>query len=299
MLSLQCIIENHKPIYEQLLGKQCKVSYEGKTLYEGKLTRSCLYGYDNYDKSKVVVGVLLEDNCLLFTLENNEYINKLTTLGDYDKIQEDSKLYNTAIYLSNFIPFVGLYEDIECNPLNKVKLLLEAEEDDSGASMDGGADGNSDEGGTDTTMDQEADSDASTEQPEANQDPDAALGQEGAKDDKEAKRRKDVKFTIWTGENKSTTSIKKGEKYLKIEYIYRNKKKDVVIDFLIGKDLNEHKWSLFAGKPGSASYDDDPIKDLKAETLADAINNSIDEVLKVIDDVEGDPDNWVQFYIHR
>lgn len=296
MLSIQYIIKNHKPIYEQLIGRQCKVSYEGKTLYEGNFTRSCLYGYDNYDKSKIVVGVLLEDNCLLFTLEDNRYINKLTSLGTYKQIQENSKLYNTAIYLSNFVPFVGLYENIECTPMNKIKMLFEADEDEGGASMDGGSDETGADGGS---MDQTADSDASTEQPETNQDPNAALGQEGAKEDKDAKRRKDVKFTIWTDENKSTTSIKKGEKYLKIEYVYRNKKKNVVIDFLIGKDLNEHKWSLFAGKPGSASYDDDPIKDLKADTLADAINNSIDEVLKVIDDVEGNPDNWVQFYIHR
>lgn len=287
MLSIQYIQENHKDIYEHLIGKECKVTYESKQLYDGKFTHSCLYGYDNYDKSKVVVNILVENNCLLFTLEDNEYISKLVSLGSYKQIQENSKLYNTAIYLSNFIPFVGLYEGIEYTPINKIKVLLEAEEDTDGASMDGGDD------------EQEADSDASTEQPETNDNPDAALGQQGDKEDKDAKRRRDVKFTIWTDENKSTTSIKKGEKYLKIEYIYRNKKKDIVIDFLIGKDLNEHKWSLFAGKPGSTSYDDDPIKDLKAETLADAINNSIDEVLKVIDDVEGDPDNWVQFYIHR
>jgi hypothetical protein len=297
MLSIQYIQENHKDIYEHLIGKECKVTYENKQLYEGKFTRSCLYGYDNYDKSKVIVGILVEDNCLLFTLGDNEYIDKLVSLGSYKQIQENSKLYNTAIYLSNFIPFVGLYEDIEYSPMNKVKMLLEAEEDEDGASMDGGDD--SSEEGSSIDSEQEADSDASTEQPETNDNPDAALGQQGAKDDKEAKCRRDVKFTIWTDENKSTTSIKKGEKYLKIEYIYRNKKKDIVIDFLIGKDLNEHKWSLFAGKPGSTSYDDDPIKDLKAETLADAINNSIDEVLKVIDDVEGDPDNWVQFYIHH
>ena len=299
MLSIQYIQENHKDIYEHLIGKECKITYESKQLYEGKFTRSCLYGYDNYDKSKIVVSILVEDNCLLFTLEDNEYIGKLISLGSYKQIQENSKLYNTAIYLSNFIPFVGLYEDIEYTPMNKIKMLLEAEEDEDGASMDGGDNTSSAEDGSMNGNEQEADSDASTEQPETNEDPNAALGQQGAKDDKEAKRRRDIKFTIWTDENKSTTSIKKGEKYLKIEYIYRNKKKNVVIDFLIGKDLNEHKWSLFAGKPGSASYDDDPIKDLKAETLTDAINNSIDEVLKVIDDVEGDPDNWVQFYIHR
>lgn len=297
MLSIKYIQENHKPIYEQLISKQCKISYEGKTLYEGNFTRSCLYGYDNYNKSKVVVGILMEDNCLLFTLEDNEYIDKLTSLGNFEQIQESSKLYNTAIYLSNFLPFVGLYENVECNPVNKVKMLLEVEEDEDGASMDDSGD-SSEEGGS-MDGEQEADSDASTEQPETNSNPNAALGQQGAKEDKDTKRRKDVKFIIWTGENKSTSSIKKGEKYLKIEYIYRNKKKDVIIDFLIGKDLNDHKWSLFAGKLGSTSYDDDPIRDLKAETLADAINNSIDEVLKVIDDVEGDPDNWVQFYIHR
>lgn len=297
MLSIKYIQENHKPIYEQLIGKQCKISYEGKTLYEGNFTRSCLYGYDNYNKSKVVVGILMEDNCLLFTLEDNEYIDKLTSLGNFEQIQESSKLYNTAIYLSNFLPFVGLCENMECNPMNKVKMLLEVDEDEDGASMDDSVD--SSEEGSSMGGEQEADSDASTEQPETNNDPDAALGQQGAKEDKDTKRRKDVKFIIWTGENKSTTSIKKGEKYLKIEYIYRNKKKDVIIDFLIGKDLNDHKWSLFAGKPGSTSYDDDPIKDLNAETLADAINNSINEVLKIIDDVEGDPDNWVQFYMHK
>lgn len=310
MDSLLHIKRNFPDIYNSLIenGYQCKVTKYGKSLYEGKLTRSSLVPY--YGDNLVLVEVsIADDTHLLFTIEENLYIDEVKSLSNsttkIEDMLDDPKMYNKAVFLSSLIPELPMIdEDFEKkygHQLAKIKALLEAEEDEGGASMDGGDESSGDEGGAsmDVGDEQTADSDASTEQPETNNDPDAALGQKGAEEDKDAKRRADVKFTIWTDENKSTTSIKKGEKYLKIEYVYRNKKKNVVIDFLIGKDLNERKWSLFAGKPGSATYDDDPIKDLKAETLADAINNSIDEVLKVIDDVEGDPDNWVQFYVHR
>ena len=131
------------------------------------------------------------------------------------------------------------------------------------------------------------------------EDDSAALGQDGAKEDADAKMRSDVKFKIFTAPDKQVDDLREGEKYLKIEYVYRNKKKGIEIDFLIGRKDETEDWQLYTGKVGSASYDDDPYKSLETQELPTAINNAVTEAIDLIKEVEEDPDNWLQFYIHR
>ena len=110
-----------------------------------------------------------------------------------------------------------------------------------------------------------------------------ALGQDGAKDDAKAKQRSEIQFKIFTAPDKQVTDLKEGEKYLKIEYIHRDKKAGIEIDFLIGKKKEKGDWQLYIGKPGSASYDDDPYKSLETKELSKAINKAVDEVMDLIE----------------
>ena len=86
---------------------------------------------------------------------------------------------------------------------------------------------------------------------------------------------------------------------MKIEYVYKDKKEGIEMDFLIGRPKEEDDWQLYIGKIGSVSYDDDPYKSLKTKKLSKAINIAVDEALKLIEEVKKDKENWVQFYIHR
>ena len=58
-------------------------------------------------------------------------------------------------------------------------------------------------------------------------------------------------------------------------------------------------WQLYIGKPGSASYDDDPYKSLETKELSKAINKAVDEAMDLIEEVKKDKDKWVQFYTYK
>lgn len=125
-----------------------------------------------------------------------------------------------------------------------------------------------------------------------------ALGQEGAKKDKNAKARTDVQFKIFSEPDNQVTHIDDGnDKYLKIEYVYNDEKNGIQIDFLIGK--KDNTWYLYAGKIGSTSYDDDPYKDLETKDLDKAINKAVSEVIELIDKVKKDKKEYVQFYQYK
>ena len=112
--------------------------------------------------------------------------------------------------------------------------------------------------------------------------------------DEELVRRGNIKFTIWEEPKKKVTWIANNEKYQKIEYQYRDKKKNVYIDFLLG--YQDGTWKLWIGKIGAISYDDDPWCDFKTDKFSEGIVLALDKVEEFIDDVEENPDNWVQFY---
>lgn len=296
MESLQHIKETDNKVYEALnkISSECRVSLNGNTLYAGRMTDGVFESLiSNKNTEKILVEYFIADCDIVMTLTDNKAIDE--AIEEYKKYVEDGNAssWNKLTFLESKLPYLP---NIDHNNFGTTKWLTEhqgsinEEGDDNGQSMDAGNNGGQDM--------QTADTDVDMNDADTNEDPDNALGQEGAKEDEENELKRNVKFTIWTSLDEKTTSLKKGEKYLKIEYVYKDKEKGIVIDFLIGKDMKYKKWSLFAGKSGAVSYDDDPIKDLKANNLKDAILNAIEEVVKFIKDVEDDKDEWVQFYIN-
>ena len=116
------------------------------------------------------------------------------------------------------------------------------------------------------------------------------------KDEEKTTERGDIKYTIWKAPDKKVTWLEEGENYLKIEYKYINKEKQIEIDFLIGFVKSEKTWKLWIGKIGSLSYDDDPYCDLETPKFAEAIIKSLDKTQEFIKDVKDDPQNWIQYY---
>lgn len=167
---------------------------------------------------------------------------------------------------------------------DKIKYVLEEGEEEEGQGMDDAAAS-------------EENPDEDTENKDSKDS--AALGQDRAKEDADAKQRSEIKFKIFTAPDKQVTDLKEGEKYLKIEYVYRDKKAGIEIDFLIGKKKEDGNWQLYIGKPGSASYDDDPYKSLETKELSKAINTAVDKAIDLIKEVKKDKDNWVQFYTYK
>ena len=112
--------------------------------------------------------------------------------------------------------------------------------------------------------------------------------------EKDITRRGNIKFTIWKSPDKKVRWIKDNDHYQKIEYKYEDKDNNIYIDFLLG--FKENEWKLWIGKIGALSYDDDPYCGLKTTSFRDAILSALDKVEEFIDEVNEDPDNYVQFY---
>lgn len=286
-VSLRYVKDNAPSIWKYLTEHSCTIRDNKNILWKGNMSEGIYLKYLSMDMSEKLTCECYVNpySTLLFTIENNVYIDKIKELGSYEEILEDATKYNTAVYWSNFIPMIS-----ESTINNRLKYILE-EGEDEGQGMDDAA------ASEETSNAENGNDDENKDSSETGSS--AALGQDGAKEDADAKRRADIKFKIFTAPDKQVDDLKKGEKYLKIEYIYKDKKKDIEIDFLIGKETDEKNWSLYVGKVGSVSYDDDPYKSLKTEKLSKAINNAVEEVIDLIKEVEKDKDNWVQFYIHR
>lgn len=126
--------------------------------------------------------------------------------------------------------------------------------------------------------------------------PDGETDDEDLDDDEKKKltRRGNIKFTIWEEPKKKVNWLDDNNKYQKIEYQYRDKEKNIDIDFLLG--FQNNSWKLWIGKIGAITYDDDPWCDFKTNKFAEGIVAALDKVEEFIDDVEENPDNWVQFY---
>lgn len=115
--------------------------------------------------------------------------------------------------------------------------------------------------------------------------------------DPKMKERAEIKFKIWKDGGERADWITDKDGYQKIEYVYKDKKEGITIDFLLGR--KDGTWHLWAGKDGGVNYDDEPMYDLKANTFQKAIMNSLDKIQDLIQDVKDNPDNWVQFYINK
>ena len=128
--------------------------------------------------------------------------------------------------------------------------------------------------------------------------PDGETDKNNSDEEKEDKekltRRGNIKFTIWEEPKKKVNWLDDNQKYQKIEYQYRNKEKNIDIDFLLG--FQDNSWKLWIGKIGAISYDDDPWCDFKTNKFSEGIVAALDKVEEFMDDVEENPDNWVQFY---
>ena len=128
--------------------------------------------------------------------------------------------------------------------------------------------------------------------------PDGETNKNDSDEEKEDKekltRRGNIKFTIWEEPKKKVNWLDDNQKYQKIEYQYRNKEKNIDIDFLLG--FQDNSWKLWIGKIGAISYDDDPWCDFKTNKFSEGIVAALDKVEEFMDDVEKNPDNWVQFY---
>ena len=107
-------------------------------------------------------------------------------------------------------------------------------------------------------------------------------------------RRGNIKFTIWEEPKKKVKWLEDNKKYQKIEYQYIDKDKDISIDFLLG--FQDNSWKLWIGKIGAITYDDDPWCSFDTTSFAEGIVQALDKVEEFINK---NPDNWVQFYIHR
>ena len=138
---------------------------------------------------------------------------------------------------------------------------------------------------------------------EAEDEPNLDAADDGSDEDKESKedeekkeltRRGNIKFTIWKEPDKKVTWINDNDKYQKIEYKYDDKDKDIHIDFLLG--FKDKSWKLWIGKIGALSYDDDPYCDFETSSFKEGILAALDKVTEFVDNVEEDPQNWVQFY---
>lgn len=138
---------------------------------------------------------------------------------------------------------------------------------------------------------------------EAEDEPNLDAADEGSDEDEKSKeeeekkeltRRGNIKFTIWKEPDKKVTWINDNDKYQKIEYKYEDKDKDIHIDFLLG--FKDKSWKLWIGKIGALSYDDDPYCDFKTSSFKEGILAALDKVTEFVDNVEEDPQNWVQFY---
>ena len=280
-VSLRYVHDNVSSIWKYMTEHNCILKKFGSTIYEGILDEGKYLKYLSDDDSpSITVECYVDpDSIILLTVENNDYIEKVKNLSSkVEDILDNPKLYCEAINLITMIPMVEgkTWKD-------KIKYVLEDGEDE-GQGMDDVAS----EETSDTGDDGNNETDNS-----------AALGQDGAKDDAKAKQRSEIQFKIFTAPDKQVTDLKEGEKYLKIEYVYRNKKEGIEIDFLIGKKKEIGNWQLYIGKPGSASYDDDPYKSLETKELSKAINKAVDEVMDLIEEVKKDKDNWVQFYTYK
>ena len=179
------------------------------------------------------------------------------------------------------------------------------EEDLLGLGDDKKDDKKDDKGGDDllgSSEDDKKDDSSSKEDSKDDKKKDEEPEGEDPKDDKgsepeidpELKERAEIKFKIWKDGGELANWITDKDGYQKIEYVYKDKEKGIVIDFLLGR--KDGSWFIWAGKDGAVNYDDQPYKDLKTPYFKDAIMNSLDEIQGLIKDVKENPDKWAQYY---
>lgn len=115
----------------------------------------------------------------------------------------------------------------------------------------------------------------------------------------DTKIRANIKFTIWEAPDKKVTRLKSNEEYLRISYQFKDSKKGIEIEFLLGYLSDDRTWNLYIGKFGGVSYDDDPYLCLETSDFNDAIVKSLDKIEEFIKKVQEDQENYLKFYLHK
>lgn len=111
MNNIKYIKEYYNNLYNKLLEYDCKVSYNGQILYEGKYNENYKYG-KNIDKSCVVLEFNVLGKRFICLEEDNNYIFLLKNIN-INEILSNPKLYNKYVNLSNNLPLYNICEDSE------------------------------------------------------------------------------------------------------------------------------------------------------------------------------------------
>lgn len=100
----------YNSLYEKLIKYDCKVSYNGTLLYEGKYNENYNYG-NNINKSCVVLEFNISGKRFICLEEENGYIEKLKDISDINEVLSNPKLYNKYINLAHNLPLYNICED--------------------------------------------------------------------------------------------------------------------------------------------------------------------------------------------
>lgn len=117
-------------------------------------------------------------------------------------------------------------------------------------------------------------------------------------EDKDAKIRAGIVFTIWEAPDKKVRELKNNTSYQKIDCKYaENPDEDdgIKVEFLLG--YKDNVWQLWAGKPGVVNYSDDSYAVLDETEFYKAVNKAVDKCVELINKIKDEPNNWVQFYV--
>lgn len=115
MTDIKTIQQESPDVYEGLLKCECKVSYNGKVLYEGKYNPEYEYTED-INKNCVVIDFNVNEQHFITLEEANNNIEILTECVDeFNDIFKDAKLYNKLMHMANHLPLYNICEDEDIN----------------------------------------------------------------------------------------------------------------------------------------------------------------------------------------
>lgn len=239
------------------------------------LTKDWINWQDEVKDQNISIEKDQKSDNLFFIYLDNKHI------GTYNS--DDEELWTDDInFFGNYISEAGDPLSAPSSPSGEDEKEEEKEE---------GGDKNSDE----QEEDKEEKEEENEGQPEG-EDADSDKGNIPEVDPK-LKERAEIKFKIWRTGGERADWLNDEDGYQKIEYVYNDKKKNITIDFLLGR--KDGVWQLWAGKDGAVGYDDEPMYNLEVTSFRDAIMTSLDKVQELIADVKENPDNWVQFYLNK
>jgi len=120
MENLENIKTNYHELYENLQKYNCKITYNGKIVYEGIFKDNIDFG--KYNQSNLVCEFNINDKKILFLIKENKNIEKLNKLFEnksFDDIYSDAKLFNKAMNLANNLPLYNLDNILFEESINK------------------------------------------------------------------------------------------------------------------------------------------------------------------------------------